>query len=178
MVLKGSLKRLPPSTVAAKLLVARLLWANSGNNVDAVAARRRLLVSGKVEDTLLGKYRSASIPAIERLIPTTSSVAYSPDGKSIDAKKYLGNMFVSLKHGGPVGSIQVVFDNVSNGLGSTFSALQIGKDKIYLFNSSTLMWNSHPADSVVGICLCDAPTSQQQSFLEMSKLISEVATNE
>ncbi|WP_231679010.1 LysM peptidoglycan-binding domain-containing protein [Ralstonia pseudosolanacearum] len=165
-------------TVAAKLLVARLIWPQQGTPGDAIAARRRLLMSGKVEDALLGKYRSAGTPTIQRLLRPEGSTVYSRDGKNEDAKRYVGKMYVSIKHDGPIGSVPIVFGDTPDTVGTSFSAIQVGPDRLYLFDPRTLMWQSYPGSAVNGICLCDDAVSRQSSFSDVLKTISEVTLYE
>ena len=165
-------------TVATKLLVARLIWPQQGTPSDAIAARRRLLMSGKVDDALLGKYRSAGTPTIQRLLRPDGGTVYSRNGKNEDARRYVGRMYVSIKHDGPVGSIPIVFGDPPIAVGQSFSAIQVGLDRLYLFDPHTLMWQSYPGSTVNGICLCDDTATHQSSFSDVLKTISEVTLYE
>ncbi|MDO8777610.1 MAG: hypothetical protein Q7K57_54625 [Burkholderiaceae bacterium] len=158
--------------VAAKLLVGRLFWPKKGGQVDALAARKRLLNSGTVEGALVGKYWSAGTPSLERLLRPSGAGFFLTDGRVIDASKYVGKMFVSIKHPGPVGQLNLLFGGDGGDGSQAFSAIQFGSTATYLMNSRSLTWQEVQIDH---ICICDGIEHRDISHSEAIKSFKELA---
>lgn len=160
--------------VAAKLLVARLIWTAEGGSANAIVARRRLVMAGKVEESLLGRYRSASTPSIQRLLRPRGGHIYDSHGKERDVSSLVGTAYLTLKNPSAGPPLYVMFGRSPIPIANVFSAIQFAKDKAFVLDSRTLTWQVYSSSVIDALCLCDAKTSVQTIYSEAINNISEV----
>lgn len=67
--------------IAAQLFVAKAVWRGKSLAISGMGARERLLLAGRIEPTLAGRYGSGGIPVLSRLVGLTSPVLVKPSGE-------------------------------------------------------------------------------------------------
>ncbi|SAI74717.1 Uncharacterised protein [Bordetella ansorpii] len=157
--------------IAARLLVARLLWAAEGSTVNAVQAWQRLVMAGKIEAPLVGKYRSAGTPDMTRLLQPPGGAIYSHDGRKRDITQYAGKAYLTVRQGEQ--PPQPLMFGRSNHGSPVFLALQPKKDRTYVLLQSPLRWAAYANGEVSDFCLCRS--GEKEERLRSSDILNNIS---
>ena len=130
--------------IATKLFIAKAYWTSIGLNIDALEAKRRLLLSCDLEENFVNKFASPGIPNMNKLLRKNDE-GFIEMGKEIGDGKQVNNIRIIKNNPKMVVMIDGEPTSLKFKKGKdflSFSGLYFNGDNIYIFQDSKMKWEN------------------------------------
>jgi hypothetical protein len=123
--------------VATQLLIAEDFWRRQQKKIDAREARLRLLLSSEINPAYAGKYASAGVPQLPRLLRTDGAFAVKKDGAIVSVEIGKGSR---IEYEGLDGLLHGPFLRRTADPSDEVWGVQVVGSTIYVFRERDMKW--------------------------------------
>ena len=120
--------------IAAELFLAKAYWNTNNIKVDAKEARLRLMLASDLSASYVGKYASAGIPVVSRLLVTSGAFVVDSAGKNQIAEVSASS---SIAYTDGAATPSLLF---GRGGSPYFAGLQVVNGVTYIFSTGDMKW--------------------------------------